>query len=892
VARLSGLSLAALLLLFLGTGLNALASVPDPDVVPFSDKYPVEISIPHHGAVYELAGLGLDIDAVGDGWVRAYLNDEEVGVVRELGFEVKRIPNEALRMWRAIREAEVLDVPDAPDILDEYHDYTQLTAYLQGVAADHPGITRLISIGKTVQNRELWFLKITDNPDLEENEPEFKYISTMHGDEVVGVENCLKLIDWLTDNYESGSPDPRLQGLVDEVEIWIMPMMNPDGNAAGSRYNANGVDLNRSFPDLVDDPNNTTVGREPEIAAVMMFSDSMSFDLSANFHGGALVVNYPHDNRSVRAPDDLLYINMSKAYSYHNPPMWNSSTFDYGITNGYDWYQIFGGMQDWNYDYAYNMEVTIELGNTKWPPASQLPQYWAENDTSMISYLEYCLQGVRGVVTDSLSGDPLLATVTVEGISWDDRTDPDLGDYHRILDPGTYTLTFSAPEYISRVISGVEVGSDSATVLDVRLGQAQRVDITGTVTSSDKGPLLASVEARYHSGGKIADSTTTDPDDGSYALDVAEGEYDITVRSSGYRPETLRAVVDQDTTFDFVLDPTSGSILVIDDYSGKTALSKSPDRDVVLTLPVFGTSATDIVADLETLGYAAVLETAGATDATTWTSYDFIIWSSGDDTSPVSSSTYRRDLIDYASKGELLLIEGGELAYDAASSPGYPNFADSVLHVSDWNGDNVGSLELVSGYEDHPIATYPNYLPTTIGITYGGYGDLDAAAPASGTSVVYGTSDYPTNAGLLTYDSDGSPNVVFYAFAYSAVTDRALAKNLLENTVEYIYDEASRVPGDDERAAGRVSLSAAPNPFRSSAAITFALPRESEVSLGVYDIQGRLVKSLAGGVFGAGLHTFEWDGKDTGGRYAGPGVYFCSLSSGSAVSLKKIVMLR
>ena len=883
--RISGA--AAILMLILGSCALAAETTPaDPDVVPFSDRFPVEISVSYPSQVYDLAALGLDIDSAGDGLVRAYVNEEEMTAVRGLGFEIRRIPNEALRMWRTLRDLEALGIEDV------YHDYDGLTTYLQGVAADHSDITRLMSIGKTVENRELWFLKITDHPDSQENEPEFKYISTMHGDEVVGVENCLKFIDWLTDNYDSASPDPWLKNIVDEVEIWVMPMMNPDGNAAGSRYNANGVDLNRSFPDLIDDPYNTPVGREPEIQAVMIFSDSMAFDLSANFHGGALVVNYPHDNRYARAPDDSLYINMSKAYSYHNPPMWNSSTFDYGITNGYDWYEVHGSMQDWNYDYAYNMEVTIEISQNKWPPASQLPQYWADNDTSMVAYLEYCLRGLRGVVTDSLTGEPLAAVVTVDGIEWDDRTDPDVGDYHRILDPGTYSVTFSAPDYLSKRFSGIEVTAGPATVLDVELAQAERVAISGIVSSSETGPILASVEARYHGSGEIGDSTTTDPADGSYSLDVAQGEYDITARADGHRTETVFAGVYADTTVDFLLDPTSGDILVIDDYSGLMAISKSPDRDVAVNMPVFMTSAADITLDLEMLGYAAVLETAAATDPKTWTSYDFIVWSSGDDTSPVSTYAYRRELIDYVTAGGSLLIEGGELAYDAANSPGYPNFADSVLHVDEWRTDDAGPLVLIAGQSGHAIVTSPNTLPAGIDVSYGGYGDEDAASPAGGAYPVYGTSSYPSDAGLLVYDNEGKPQIVFYAFAYSSVTDRAEARNMLENTVTYLLDEAAGIEPVAEEAAGSVSLAAAPNPFAGETVIRYDLPERSVVRLEIFDIEGRLVRTLVHAVRPAGRHSVAWSGCDERGRAVGPGLFFIRMKAGGLAATGKILLMR
>ena len=58
------------------------------------------------------------------------------------------------------------------------------------------------------------------------------------------MEMCLYLINHLVDNYGT---DPQVTALVDDTDIWIMPLMNPDGNAAGSRYNANGTDLNRDF---------------------------------------------------------------------------------------------------------------------------------------------------------------------------------------------------------------------------------------------------------------------------------------------------------------------------------------------------------------------------------------------------------------------------------------------------------------------------------------------------------------------------------------------------------------------------------------------------------------------------------------------------------------------
>ncbi len=839
----------------------------DEDMVPFSDRFPVEITVDDHSSVYELARLGIDIDAAGDGWVRAYVNQAELERVEELGYEVTRIPNQALRMWRSLKGAELKEA------MATYHDYDAVTAFLQGVVADHPGITRLVRIGQSVQGRELWFLKITDNPDTEEDEPEFKYVATMHGDEPVGTENCIQFIDLLTDNYDSAIPDEDLKRLVDEVEIWIMPMMNPDGNTAGSRYNANGEDLNRSFPDWVDDPVNTTDGREPEVATMMVFSDSMAFDLSANFHTGALVVNYPSDNRPARAPDDSLFIAMSEAYSIHNSPMWNSPSFYHGITNGHDWYEIHGGMQDWNYDWMHNMEVTIELNDEKWPPASDLEQLWDDNDEAMAAYLEYCLRGIRGVVTDSLSAEPLPATVTVEGNGWDDRTDPDVGDYHRILDPGAYDLTFSSAGYLPKTFVGVSVSGDLATVLDVELAMAPLVTVSGTVTAEDASPLEARVEVYYHPGGLLADSMTTDPVDGSYSLVLAAGEYDFEVRASGFVPELEYAHIESDTTFDFVLSSTSGAILVIDDNAG----------------------AADIASDLVLMGFAVVEESAASSDPMTWGGYDLVVSSSGANTSPVSSSSYRSALIDYAAGGGLLLNEAGEVAYDAVSSPGYPDFADSVLHCDQWNGDNVGQLELSPAQTAHPVTTSPNALPATIGLSYNGYGSEDAAHPSSDAYIVFGTASEPSDAGVLVFDdpsSGGEGQIVFFAFAYSDVSDEAVAGDLLENAVTYLYDETAGLEG---KAVGTsvVSLDRVrPNPFLAGTMVSFAVTEAQEIDLAIYDVQGRLIRTLLEGAVESGAHVIPWNGRDAGGSRLAPGIYFLRLSTPVATRVRKVVIQR
>lgn len=119
-------------------------------------------------------------------------------------------------------------------------------------------------------------------------------------------------------------------------------------------------------------------------------------------------------------------------------------------------------MQDRNYNWLTCNEVTIELSDTKWPDPSALPGLWEDNREAMLAYMEQCHRGIRGLVTDASTGQPLVATVSVLEIGKDVYTDPEVGDYHRMFLPGSYTVHFSAKWYLPQTFY-VEVVADGAT---------------------------------------------------------------------------------------------------------------------------------------------------------------------------------------------------------------------------------------------------------------------------------------------------------------------------------------------------------------------------------------------------------------------------------------------
>ncbi|MDQ8191153.1 M14 family zinc carboxypeptidase [Roseibacillus persicicus] len=415
------------------------------------------------------------IDNIWEDGARLYVTREEQNQLRDAGWTYRELPSPQLRKKTGGKAQ-----------LGEYHSYSEVLSFLSDMQTAYPGICQVSNIGQSVEGRDLRVIKITDNPTEEEDEPEFKYVATMHGDELLGTEMCLYFIDELLSNYGS---DPTITNLINTTEIWILPLMNPDGREVLDRFNAEGDDLNRTFPDgsneeignLFDGPEPDLTGLPPEVAHVITWSAANSFVLSANFHGGALVANYPYDNDglgSVDSPtsDDALFEFLALTYSIHNPPMWNSPFFENGISNGAAWFSIDGGMQDWNYRYLSCNEITMEISNQFIPPQSQIPQFWTENRDSMMAYLEAVHLGIRGVITDGDTGEPVFAKVLVEGNTQAVYTDPQVGDYHRMLLPGTYSLSYHADGYVPASVEDLTVNAESSTRADLVLYQTVRPD--------------------------------------------------------------------------------------------------------------------------------------------------------------------------------------------------------------------------------------------------------------------------------------------------------------------------------------------------------------------------------------------------------------------------------
>ncbi len=383
---------------------------------------------------------------------------------------------------------------------DAYPKYSEYVAKMQYYATTYPALCSLESIGTTQGGRDLWVLKITDNVSVNEGEPEFLYTSSMHGDELVGFPLMIRMIDYLLTNYGT---DTEVTNLVDNLEIYINPSANPDASYRTNptdeinnpiRANNSGQDLNRNYPDNVAGLHDSGV-YEDETIAFMNYAKSRNFVLSANFHGGTELVNYPWDNAYVSQwihADGNYFEFIGVEYATHaqnNSPAGYMTADDDsdvypspGVTHGAEWYRVYGGRQDYMNYYIKDKEVTIELSDTKWVSGANLPAHWNYNRQALLDFMKQARYGIHGIIIDE-SGNPVAAKVEIAGhdkLNSFTTSDGGEGDYHRPIKGGLYNVTYSAPGYVSQIIP-VSVTDYITTVQNVTL-----VATTSNPTAADE----------------------------------------------------------------------------------------------------------------------------------------------------------------------------------------------------------------------------------------------------------------------------------------------------------------------------------------------------------------------------------------------------------------------
>jgi hypothetical protein len=175
--------------------------------------------------------------------------------------------------------------------------------------------------------------------------------------------------------------------------------------------------------------------------------------LGLSYHTRADYVNGPWNWTPFHPRDEELIAAIGADYA---------GTSGYQVVFGWDWYQISGDIDDWSLGTAGTFDWTIELRSD-----SELE--WDVHGPGAVAFFEWALRGVEGTVTDAETGRPLPAMITVEPEGEPVFTDPDGGDYHRMLLEGTREITAWANGYAPLTVENVVVPSGGTVTVDFAL---------------------------------------------------------------------------------------------------------------------------------------------------------------------------------------------------------------------------------------------------------------------------------------------------------------------------------------------------------------------------------------------------------------------------------------
>jgi len=298
---------------------------------------------------------------------------------------------------------------DTDGNLGKYHTYSEMVEELHKAAAMYPHITQLVDIGdswekwKGIADRDIWAIKISDNPYIEEEEePDVLIVGCHHARELISVEIPLAIIRVLTSRY---SFDPRIKYLVNNREIWVVPMLNPDGHVYVEevypmwRKNRNtngytdpayqGVDLNRNYSfqwgydDIGSSPypwsqiyRGLAPFSEPETQAIKQLVETHNFVVSLSYHSYGNLFLFPWGYIDEDTEDHAIFERLGQIYCHNNG-------YVYGNAKDGVIYNTNGDMNDWIYGEQEVKNkcfgITIEVGDCFQPPSSEVPKLIQEN---------------------------------------------------------------------------------------------------------------------------------------------------------------------------------------------------------------------------------------------------------------------------------------------------------------------------------------------------------------------------------------------------------------------------------------------------------------------------------------------------------------------------------
>nr|NQU94278.1 carboxypeptidase regulatory-like domain-containing protein [Bacteroidota bacterium] len=469
--------------------------------------------------------------------------------------------------------------------LEGYHTYDEILAILQDYATTHPDICVLHDIGNSLgklyfeagypayeaYQHEIWALKISDNPELDEDEPTLLYDAVHHAREPIGVEVVLNFTEHLFSNY---GVDPAITNAIDNNQIWIVPLVNPDGYKLVMdsleiwwrktiRDNNGNHQIDPFLPDWIEpdgvDPNrnygiywggdwNSAPWFRETYRGPYSFSEPCSqamgnlmaqhhfvTELSYHSYGEKFLYPWAHNTQNYLTPDHLLYETLANELALMTPR----------LASGYYFQTTVGSitlLTGCTMDYAYGrhgiISYSVELAQDFIPDPSDIEPVCVANLASQLYLLERVHERIlTSHVKDANTDDPVVAMIFIEGIDnipngrYEYKCDADYGRFYRLLNPGDYQVRFSAFGYETQEFEDININESGATELEVLLEPASPFVLTGMVKDQD-GYAIANAEVVV---GNIPVDTVWTDGDGYFNFDpFYAGTYDIEVAADQF----------------------------------------------------------------------------------------------------------------------------------------------------------------------------------------------------------------------------------------------------------------------------------------------------------------------------------------------------------------------
>ena len=270
-----------------------------------------------------LKSIGVDFDHVhsSNDHFKFIISEDDINKLKFYNVNFDIIHNDIERFYQS-RLSNDYDIRDFElGSMGGYYTYVEIENRLNDIANSYPELVSLIPIGITLEGRDIWAIKLSDNADIDEDEPEVLYTGLHHSREPMSYMNLFYYMDWLLENYQT---EPLAEHLLNNRELWFIPAINPDGlvynqsiapNGGGmQRKNmlptcsngVNGVDLNRNYSYMwaydnegssPDGCSETYRGNLPfsenETQVVKNFVESHDFPIALNYHSYSNLLIYP-----------------------------------------------------------------------------------------------------------------------------------------------------------------------------------------------------------------------------------------------------------------------------------------------------------------------------------------------------------------------------------------------------------------------------------------------------------------------------------------------------------------------------------------------------------------------------------------------------------------------